>query len=94
MTLEIHPPEVYALADTLRRVAGAAEEIGDRLDATPQVGGVLQPAVEAFLDGSRAVGRAVAGELTWLGATVAAVADSWLGLDRDLLADSGRADLR
>ncbi|MGZ4545437.1 MAG: hypothetical protein ACXVXT_08585 [Blastococcus sp.] len=94
MTFEIDPPEVYALADTLRRSAGAAEEIGTRLAHTPHVGGGLQAAVEEFLAGQRVAGRALAGELTWLGTTIAGVADSWLGLDRELLADSGRVDLR
>jgi hypothetical protein len=51
---------------------------------------VLQSAVEAFLDGHRTAGRALAGELAWLGATVAAVADSWLALDRALLASRDR----
>ena len=94
MTIEIDPPEVYALADTLRRSAGAAEEIGARLAHTPHVGGGLQAAVEGFLAAHRVAGRALAGELLWLGATVAGVADSWLGLDRELLADRGRVDLR
>ena len=94
MTIEIHPAEVYALADTLRRSAGAAAEIGTWLAPTPCVGASLQPAVEGFLAAHRVAGRALAGELSWLGGTVAAVADSWLGLDRELLADGGRAALR
>ena len=79
------------MADTLRGAAADAEEIGARLDRAGDVGEALQPAVEAFLDSHRTAGRALAGELAWLGATVAAVADSWLALDRGLLASRGRA---
>ena len=50
----------------------------------------LQAAVDAFLESHRAAGRALAGELAWLGDTVAAVADSWLRLDGALLAPHGR----
>ena len=82
--------EVHALAGTLREAAGRAEEIAPFLDDAGDVGGTLQPAVEAFLDSHRTAGRALAGELGWLGATVAAVADSWLALDRGLLASGGR----
>jgi hypothetical protein len=91
MSIEMPAAEVHALADTLRGAAGKAEEIGTRLDRAGDVGDTLQPVVEAFLDGHRTAGRALAGELAWLGATVAAVADSWLALDRGLLASRGRA---
>jgi hypothetical protein len=91
MSIEMPAAEVHALAGTLREAAGNAEEIGPRLDRAGNVGHALQPAVEAFLDSHRAAGRALAGELAWLGATVAAVADSWLALDRALLASRGRA---
>jgi len=91
MSIEMPAAEVRALAGTLRRVAADAGEIAPTLDGGGDVGAGLQPAVEAFLDGSRAAGRALAGELGWLGATVGAVADSWLGLDRGLLASRGRA---
>jgi hypothetical protein len=90
MSIEMPAAEVHALAGTLRGAAGNAEEIGARLDPAGNVGNALQPAVEAFLDGQRTAGRALAGELAWLGATVAAVADSWLALDRVLLASPGR----
>jgi hypothetical protein len=94
MSIEVRAPELYALADTLRRSSRIAEEVAARLRDTPDVGGGLNGAVEGFLDSHRTAGRALAGELEWLGATVAAVADSWLGLDRDLLADGGRVGLR
>jgi hypothetical protein len=45
--------------------------------------------VDAFVDSHRAAGRAIAGELTWLGDTVAGVADSWLRLDGSLLGRHG-----
>jgi len=91
MSIEMPAAEVRAMADTLRGAAADAEEIGARLDRAGDVGDALQPAVEVFLDSHRTAGRALAGELAWLGATVAAVADSWLALDRGLLASRGRA---
>jgi hypothetical protein len=90
MSIELPPGEVHALADRLRAAAADAGEIAARLDRAGNVGDVLQPRVEAFLDAHRAAGRALAGELGWLGATVAAVADSWLAMDRQLLASRGR----
>jgi hypothetical protein len=91
MSIEMPAAEVRAMAGTLRGAAADAEEIGARLDRAGDVGDALQPAVEAFLDSHRTAGRALAGELAWLVATVAAVADSWLALDRGLLASRGRA---
>ncbi len=91
MSIQLPPAELHALADTLRDAAAEAEQIAPRLDRVGSVGENLQPAVEAFLDGHRVAGTAFAGELGWLGATVAAVADSWLALDRGLLAYRGRA---
>lgn len=79
------------MAAVLREAAGDAEEIGARLDRAGDVGEALQPAVEEFLDSHRTAGRALAGELAWLGTAVAEVADSWLALDRALLAPRGRA---
>ena len=57
-------------------------------------GPLQRAAVEAFLDSHRMAGRALAGELQWLGDTVAAVADSWLAFDGTVLAASGRARAR
>jgi hypothetical protein len=91
MSIEMPPAELHALAGTVRGAAADAEEIVARLDPAGDVGDALQAAVEAFLDCHRVAGRALAGELDWLGATVAAVADSWLDLDRGLLAARGRA---
>ena len=91
MSIEMPAVEVHHLADVLRAAAGDAEQIAVRLGGTPEVGSAsLQGAVETFLDTQRAAGRAFAGELAWLGDTVAAVADSWLRLDGALLAPHGR----
>ena len=90
MSIEIRALEVRALADTLRAAAEEADVVGVRLDGTAPVGGELQPAVEAFLDAYRTTGRALAGELRWLGSTVAAVADSWVALDAALVGPPGR----
>jgi hypothetical protein len=90
MSIEMPPAELRALAGALRGAAGNAGEIPARLDRAGDVGPDLQPAVEAFLDAHRTAGRALAGELDWLGATIAAAAESWLDLDRGLLASRGR----
>jgi hypothetical protein len=91
MSIEMPAAEVYGLANALRSAVGDAEEIGVRLGETPPVGPGLQVAVETFLQSHRAAGRALAGELAWLGDTVAAVADSWRHLDSTLLAPHGQA---
>jgi hypothetical protein len=91
MSIEMPAAEVYRLANTLRGAVGEAEEISVRLRETPVVGGALGAAVESFLESHRAAGRALAGELAWLGDTVAAVADSWLRLDGSLVPSRGRA---
>jgi hypothetical protein len=91
MSIEMPAAEVYRLANTLRGAAGDAEQIGDRLRETPDVGVDLRAAVESFLESHRAAGQALVGELAWLGDTVAAVADSWLRLDGSLVAPHGRA---
>ena len=85
MSIEMPAVEVYGLANQLRSAVADAEEIGIRLRDTPQVRGGLTAAVETFLESHRAAGRALAGELAWLGDTVAAVADSWLHLDGTVL---------
>jgi hypothetical protein len=90
MSIEMPAAEVYGLASTLRGSAADAEEIGSRLDGRPRVGGPLQAPLEAFLESHRAAGSALAGELEWLGTTVAAVADSWLRLDGALMPAHGR----
>jgi hypothetical protein len=91
MSIVMPAAEVYGLANALRGAAGAAEDIGARLRDTGDVGGGVQAAVETFLESHRAAGRALVGELAWLGDTVAAVADSWLQLDGTLMPSHGRA---
>lgn len=86
--------EVHALASTLTEQAAAADEARSRLDGVGGVGPDLQPAVTEFLDCHRVAAGAFAGELRLLGATVAGVADSWLGLDEVLLAARGPAPRR
>jgi hypothetical protein len=93
MSIEMPAREVYGLARALRAAAGTAEEIVARLSDPGDVGVPLQTAVEAFLDSHRTAGRALGGELQWLGDTVAAVADSWLTLDGSLLAGTDGAFL-
>ena len=85
MSIEMPAAEVHALAGTLRDAAGEAAQVGHRLEPTGDVGTALRAGVEVFLDVQRTVGQALTGELEWLAGTVAAVADSWLDLDRALL---------
>jgi hypothetical protein len=91
MSIEMPAAEVYALAQTLIGQAETADEARARLAGADGVGGGLEAAVEEFLDCHRTGAGALAGELRLLGATVAGVADSWLGLDEVLLAARGRA---
>jgi hypothetical protein len=86
MTIEVPPGQLYALADALRAQADEGDEITTRLAGAPALSGPLRGPAEAFLEAHRAAGTAVAGELRWLGGTIAAVADSWLGLDGSMLA--------
>jgi hypothetical protein len=94
MTIEVPAAEVYALAATLTALAGEADEITGRLAGAAAVDGPLQPAIEGFLACHRTAAAAVAGELRWLGGSVAAVVDSWLGLDGSLLAAPGEVARR
>jgi hypothetical protein len=89
MSIELPTAEVYALADALRARAGTAREARVRLGVAASAGGPLEPAVEEFLVCSRMLTDALAGELEWLGVTVAGVADSWVALDASLLARRG-----
>jgi hypothetical protein len=97
MDIEVLATEVHALADRLRAAADGADDAGALLAGPPAVGAALQPAAEAFLDCHRTAIRAMAGELRWLGSTVASVADSWLALDTALIGPAllgrGRAPL-
>ena len=86
MSIELTASEVYALANSLRGSAAAAAEIVTRLHVPGDVGPLLRAAVEAFVDSHRMAGRALEGELQWLGDTLAAVADSWLTFDARVLA--------
>jgi hypothetical protein len=89
--IEVPPDEVYALGRALHGSADLAADAAPLLAGLPPVGGPLQPALDGFLDCHRMAAQAVAGELDWLGRTVASVAVSWLGLDRELLAPRGQA---
>ena len=93
-TLRVPPEEVYALAAALGDQAYPAEDVAARLASAPAVGGPLQPALEDLFACHRTAARAVAGELRWLGGTLSAVVDSWLGLDGSLLAPRGQATPR
>ncbi|MGY1602778.1 hypothetical protein [Geodermatophilus sp. SYSU D00815] len=91
MTIEVPPEQLYALADALRAQGDEADDVAARLAPAPVPAGPLAAAVEAFLEAHRTAGTAVAGELRRLAGAVAAVTDSWLGLDGSLLPVPGRA---
>ena len=92
MTIEVPPEQLYALAAALRAQGDEADDVVARLAvATPEIGATLAAAVAAFLEAHRVASGAVAGELRWLGGTIAATADSWLGLDGSLLVPRGEA---
>jgi len=94
MSIEVPAAEVHALSGRLVRSAEEADDAGARLGGTHGVGETLRVAVESFLDCHRAGAAAMAGELRWLGGTMAAVADSWLALDGSLLAEPGQVEPR
>jgi hypothetical protein len=89
MSIEMRAAALHALAASLHGSSADAGQIGVRLAGDRCVGGELQPAIEAFLDIQRMTGAALAGELQWLGTTIAAVADSWLRLDGVLVRPQG-----
>ena len=91
MTIEVPAAEVYALGAALRSAGDLTAEARVRLVQPAAVTGPLQAAVDGFLECHGTAAAALAGELDWLGRTVAAVADSWLGLDGALLAPPGSA---
>ena len=92
--ITVPPEQLYDLAESLRAQGEAATELAARFAGTAPVGGPLQAAVDGFLECHRSAAGAVAGELRWLGGTIAAVADSWLALDASLLAPPGEARAR
>jgi hypothetical protein len=93
-TIDVPPGQVYALAAHLGDQAAVAEEAASRLGSPPPVGGPLQAAIEDFLLCHRTAAHALAGELRWLGSTIAAVVDSWLQVDGSVLAPRGQATRR
>jgi hypothetical protein len=89
--LQLPIPEVYGLARSLRSSAATADDSGSRLGPGLDVDGPLAEPVAALLDCHRTLAAAVAGELRWLGTTVAVVADSWVELDATVVPAHGRA---
>lgn len=90
MTIEVPPAELYRLAAALRGAGEGADELAGRLVDTAAVGAALQEAVDGLLESHRAAATALGGELRWLAATIAGVADSWCRLDGVLLPPRGR----
>ena len=88
MTIEVPPAQLYALAEALHATAGTVAGVPARL-GEGAVGGDVEPGLVSFCAAAAAAATVVAGELDWLGTTIAAVADAWLGLDGSLLAPPG-----
>ena len=89
MSIEVPVLEVLDLADRLRAAAEPGHAAAARLPTPGPVGGIagaLDDAVHALA----MTARAVAVDTDDLGATVDAVARSWLALDADLLARRGQ----
>ena len=76
---------VRALGRSLEDAAATADDARARLVDEGDVDGPLRTPVEVFLDRHRTLAGALAGELRWLGPTVAGVADAWVELDAALL---------
>ena len=90
-TICVPPEQIRALAAALTGQAEEAAGVAGRLAGAPAPGPALHGAVADFLACHRAAAEALAGELRWLGGTLAGVADSWEGLDAGLLAPRGVA---
>jgi phage tail sheath protein FI len=90
-TIQVRADQVYRLAATLEDLAVEAHQVGTDLAGTHQVAADLQATIEGFLANHRTAAQALAGELHWLGATIGAVASSWVRLDHFLLSVQGRA---
>jgi hypothetical protein len=90
MVIEVVPAELYALSGALGAAADSAGRVAPTVTGAP-IGGPLGPAVAAFTEAAGTAGRCLTGQLGWLGRSVAAAADSWLGLDAALLARPGQA---
>ena len=83
MAIEVVPAELYALAGVLDAGSVRAAQAGTAVDGA-QVGGPLGAAVTGFCETVRTAGSCLSGELAWLGAAIAAAADSWSQLDGSL----------
>ena len=88
-TIDVPADQLYGLAAALENLAGVAHQLDTDLAGAPQVARSLQATIEGFLGDHRTAAQALAGELHWLGGTIGAVANSWVRLDRELLADGG-----
>lgn len=77
--------EVRSLGRSLSGRADTADEIRARLAEDGDVEGPLRTPVALFLDCQVVLATALTGELSWLGATVTGVADSWVEVDAALV---------
>ena len=90
MVIEVVPAQLYALAGVLDAAAADVARAAAALADSGAVGGPLGGAVAGFGETTGTAARCLGGELAWLGGAVSAVADSWLGLDAQLLPVAGR----
>jgi hypothetical protein len=90
MVIEVVPAQLYACAGVLEAAADSVARVAPAVTGA-SVDGPLGPAIAAFTETAGTAGRCLTGELGWLGRSVAAAADSWLGFDATVLARPGRA---
>jgi hypothetical protein len=81
VSIEMPVERVRALGRSLEDAAGTADDARARLVDEGDVAGPLRTPVALFLDRHRTLATALAGELRWLGPTVAGIADAWAQLD-------------
>jgi hypothetical protein len=89
MSIDVPVLEVFDLGDRLRAAAEPGSAAAARLEPAADTGAIAAALGDA-LDAFRMAARALAVETDDLGATVDAVARSWLALDAGLLARRGQ----
>jgi hypothetical protein len=89
VSIDVPVLEVFHLADRLRAAAAPGSDAAVRLQPAGDTGAIAA-ALDDVLAAFRMAARALAVETDDLGATVDAVARSWLALDAGLLARRGQ----
>ena len=93
MSIEVPVLEVFGAADRLRAASVRGADAAAHL-VCPDAAGGVSSALEDFLAAFAEVARALGIETDLLGEAAAAVAQSWVTLDRDLIARRGQLTTR